>query len=509
MKASYSFILTAAVVLTTATSAADGPTVPSTGSSPTRPLFVWGDLAKGESRVFNLTDGREVNVRLIETGATRDSGRRHPVRSATATVEVNGQQVILGCGNYNLPTTVGRVQLDCPITSDYYEDARHDFWGLEKGKDARLRIWPKGSPLMPPGRLAYPVRQRWFASNTQMSNEPTWVDGGEERGPGRVYYHYGLDIGTAELLTVAVAAVDGTVVALKGQWNPEHRDVEPPHGITPACVFILDDWGWYHRYEHVQEFNPELALGKRVKQGQVVGVGSKVGGTAWSHIHYDIRHRHPGGGHWVLQDGYAFLLESYVRQYGPSVVAVARPHQVALTGEPVTLDASRSWSRDPVVAHEWTLSNGKQVSRPRVTRTYSKPGMYSEIVKVSGAGGKYDYDFAAVLVFDRNDQAKAPHTIHAAYSPTIGIKTGDSVTFKVRTFGTSDAEDIWDFADGSPPVVVRSLDGLVKELGQHPNGYATTVHRFEKAGRYIVRVERTNAAGVRAMTHLDVIVEEE
>ena len=211
-------ILTAALTMASVMNATDGAAQQAANltNTATGPLFVWGDLAEGESREFTLTNGRGVQVRLIETSAIRDRGPRHPVRSATATVEVDGQRVTLGCGNYNLPTTVSEVQIDCTITSDYYEDARHDFWGLEDAKDVRLRLWPKGSPLMPPGRLIYPVKQRWFASNTQMSNEPTWADGGEERGPGNVYYHCGLDIGTAELLAEAVATVDGTVVAYRG-----------------------------------------------------------------------------------------------------------------------------------------------------------------------------------------------------------------------------------------------------------------------------------------------------
>ena len=132
--------------------------------------------------------------------------------------------------------------------------------------------------------------------------------------------------------------------------------------------------------------------------------------------------------------------------------------------------------------------------------------MYSEIVKVSDAEGTFDHDFAAVLVFDRKDTAKAPHTIHASFSPTIGIEPGDPVTFKVRTFGTSDGEEIWDFDDGTPPVKVRSLDGLVRELRQDPKGYAATVHRFQRPGRYLVRVERTSAGGVCATTRLEVVV---
>ena len=38
-------------------------------------------------------------------------------------------------------------------------------------------------------------------------------------------------------------------------------------------------------------------------------------------------------------------------------------------------------------------------------------------------------------------------------------------------------------------------DGNVKPLA--PDGYAVTVHRFEKPGRYLVRVERTGPGGAR------------
>ena len=49
-------------------------------------------------------------------------------------------------------------------------------------------FWTQGntdSPLMNPGTFRYPAKQRWFASGTQMANEPVHVDGGEvpEVGP--------------------------------------------------------------------------------------------------------------------------------------------------------------------------------------------------------------------------------------------------------------------------------------------------------------------------------------
>jgi len=47
-------------------------------------------------------------------------------------------------------------------------------------------------------------------------------------------------------------------------------------------------------------------------------------------------------------------------------------------------------------------------------------------------------------------------------------------------------------------------DGNVVPLAN--DGYARTVHRFEKAGHYVVRVERTNRHGYTAVGHLQVRV---
>ena len=67
----------------------------------------------------------------------------------------------------------------------------------------------------------YPARQAWFATCTQMSNEPSYVDGGEKPGmTGGIYYHYGLDIGGAEGLVDVVAATDGLVVSVGTERLP-------------------------------------------------------------------------------------------------------------------------------------------------------------------------------------------------------------------------------------------------------------------------------------------------
>ncbi len=81
---------------------------------------------------------------------------------------------------------------------------------------------------------------------------------------------------------------------------------------------------------------------------------------------------------------------------------------------------------------------------------------------------------------------------------------GDPVTFKVRTFRTTDGSETWDFGDGSPAVTVHS-DGNVDQHA--PDGYAVTIHRFARPGDYLVRVERANRRGWKATARLHVRVD--
>jgi hypothetical protein len=88
----------------------------------------------------------------------------------------------------------------------------------------------------------------------------------------------------------------------------------------------------------------------------------------------------------------------------------------------------------------------------------------------------------------------------------MNIRAGDPVTFKVRSFRTTFGSEVWDFGDGSAKVTVKS-DGNVNSLAK--DGYAVTQHRFAKPGHYLVRVERANEHGQRAIAHLHVAVERE
>ncbi len=456
------------------------------------------DLNIGESQQITLCDGSQADVKLLALDERCDD-IRGAVREARVQVDVNGISVQLISATYHLPETAGSVQIDCPITRGYTKNSRSDAWGLEK--DARLRLWPAGSPLVAPGTFVYPLRQRWFASDTQMANDPTFVDGGEMPGSTQIYYHYGLDFGGVEGMVDIIAATSGIVVSSGTDVLPGYKDtpVNPRYDV----VYLLDGRGWYYRYSHLKSIENDIRPGKVVPMGKKIGVLGKEGGSGgWSHLHFDISSRQPSG-KWGTQEGYAFVWEAYMNQYRPDLIAIARPHHIAWTGEQVKLDGSRSWSRDgKELSFQWTFTDGRHVTGAIAKRVYEKPGEYSEILKITDAAGRVDYDFAVVQVFDKSSPRRIP-AIHPAYSPTFGIRPGDPVTFTVRSFGTPGGE-VLDFGDGTPPVEVKS-DGNANVHAA--NGYAVTTHRFAKAGDYIVRAEYTGEQGVKAIAHLHVTVE--
>ena len=433
-------------------------------------------------------------MKLLDLKETRD-GLRQAVRRAEVQVEVNGVRGSLVSANYRLPILVGGVhQIDCPITRAYQSNNSMSFlgkdpWGLEK--DARLRVWPAGSPMMNPGVFRYPAQQRWFASSTQMANEPSFVDGGENPFVKKIYYHYGLDMGGAEDLVPVTSATDGLVVSAGTEKFPGYTEapVYPRYDV----IYLLDALGWYYRYSHLASFDPAVKPGARDKMGQRIGMLGKEGGSGgWSHLHFDISGRQPSG-KWGIIDGYAFLWEAYLNERRPKLLAVARPHILAWVGEKVALDGSRSWSASgKIVSYDWTCTDGSTAKGPVVERTYSKPGVYSEILKTTDAAGMVDYDFAAVDIVDKAHPDQLPPAIHAVYYPTFDLQPGAPITFLVRSFGTTDGKETWDFGDGSPTVEVRS-DGNVVQHAK--DGYARTVHRYLRPGHYLVRAERTDRRG--------------
>jgi murein DD-endopeptidase MepM/ murein hydrolase activator NlpD len=467
----------------------------------TEPLVRSVDLDVGETRQIKLHNGTKAIVTLLELSEKRDSVR-NAVRKARVKVKVNGQMTTLVSSTYHLPKVIGGVQIDCPVTKGYIQNSsKANAWGLDK--DARLRFWPADSPWIRPGTFIYPVKQKWFASDTQMANVPCYVNACDTPGQKSIYYHYGLDFGGSEGMIEVIAATDGVVVSAGDNILEGHQDtpVRPRYDV----VYILDDRGWYYRYSHLQMIATPVIPGKHVKIGQSIGLVGKEGGSGgWSHLHFDIKCRQPSG-MWGTQNAYAFIWQAYQQQYSPEIIAVARPHHLVYTNQKVQLDASKSWCRTgQIVNYEWTFCDGTKANGDTVQREYERAGQYSEIVKATDLAGNIAYDFAVAYVIDSKHPERVPPAIHANYYPTFGLRAGDEVTFKVRSFATQHGEEIWDFGDGSAPVKVKS-DGNVNQ--HNPAGYAITRHRYQMAGDYIVTVRRSDEHGYEAVGHLYVHID--
>ncbi len=456
------------------------------------------DLRVGEAQDVALSDGTTARVKLLKLEETHDEVN-DAVRQAVVQVEVNGQVTNLTSGTYHLPVTCAGVQIDCPVTKGYLEkNGGQNPWALLK--DARLRLWPAGSPWIARDTFVYPAKQRWFASHTQMANEPVYVDGGDLPAKKEIYYHFGLDIGGSEGLVDVVSATEG-VVTSSGNEVLAGQAPDAPAEPRYDNVYILDARGWYCRYSHLKFIDPAVRPGARIARGQKLGVLGKEGGSGgWSHLHFDIWARQPSG-LWGIEEGYAFLWQSYQREHPRELAAVARPHALVWAGQKVLLDGSRSQGRG--LRHEWTFTEGGSAAGERVQRAYLKPGTYSEILKVTDDAGRVDYDFMPVQVIDRAHPDKPPPTIHASYAPTFGIRPGDPVVFKVRTFRDKAGGETWDFGDGSPAVKVTSDANAVRHA---PAGYAETSHIYEKPGHYLVSVEHVSTDGIRAVARLQVRV---
>jgi murein DD-endopeptidase MepM/ murein hydrolase activator NlpD len=468
--------------------------------APIDPILRTADLDIGEMQTLELNGSQSVALRLIDLRETRGEVNQ-AIRHAEVDLDVNGQVVTLTCGNYELPITHAGVQIDCGITRGYLGlSSKGNVWGLNKA--ARVRVWPAGSPLFEPGTLGYPVRQRWFASLTQMGNEPVYADGNDLPNKKEIYYHSGLDIGGCEGCTDVIAATDGLVVSSGVERLAGHTDspIEPRYDV----LYILDGRGWYYRYSHLMVIEPEIRIGARVRLGQKLGVLGKEGGSGgWSHLHFEFSSRQPSG-QWGVIEGYAMLFEAYRRTYQPPLVAVARPHQLIGTGSKTFFDGRRSWGKG-VLRYRWVFGDGSTAEGIRAERVYEKPGVYSEILEVRDADGNLARDFAVVHVFDGVRPGDNPPALHAAFAPTMGIRAKTPVLFKVRSFRSEEGEERWDFGDGTPRVTVKSNG---RPIFHDPNGYAITQHAFDKPGRYLVSVERIDAAsGLTATAHLDVLVE--
>lgn len=450
------------------------------------------DLDLDEDRVLHLRDDRMVPVVLRSVQVQRDTVRG-AIRGGVVGLLVEGRPIELPIGNYALPLRVGPLRLDCPLVREH---AAINNAPIDLDAAARIRVWPAEGPLLAESTFTYPLRQRWFAASTQLGGEPVFTTSGWER-PGlgqKTYHHFPDDLGGHADAIPVLAAVDGVVLGAAGRQatgvtGPAHSESRSDR------VFLLDERrGWIIKHSHLAQIR--VVPGQRVRQGQELGMLSTTGTSGgWGHLHFEILSPRADGT-WMRESGYAYLAEAYLRERRPPLLAVARPHHCVRPGEMVHLDGSRSIAGTQVpVAWRWHLHEGGTADGVVSERRYDRPGLYSEVLEVTGDGGARSWDFAAVCVVVENHEHPG---LNAAFAPVDGLRPGDAVVFQWRIARPAGSNRVrWDFGDGSPAVVAPSRPSP-SEQDAYPNRIE---HRYQRPGSFIVRLDWAEDDRV-AMYHL-------
>jgi len=214
-------------------------------------------------------------------------------------VKVDDEEVVLSCGNYNLPVCVGNVKIDCTAAKNYLSNSMRDHWKLKK--DARFRLWPNDSPYIKKGTFCYPVIQKWMADFTHSGNEPSLRGWGIRFDWKKIYYHEGHDIGGADGMDEIVSATDGRVVSIRNQAVEGYEDFEMLK--REDRLVIVDERNWLYMYSHLHSTNLSIKPGDKVKKGQILGlIGKKGGSGGIVHLHFGIFCKDEESDEWVVEN---------------------------------------------------------------------------------------------------------------------------------------------------------------------------------------------------------------
>jgi hypothetical protein len=436
--------------------------------------IVWLDV--NESYTFRLNNGDKRVIRLISVDDHRDSVVKL-VRRSDVRVEIDGRQLDLVSMPYVMPTEVAGLRIQADTTSACGNIS----------KRVQLSLWDAADPIVDTKRFVFPLRNfRFLSHGTQAYNEPVHLGAGDDDPAGQLFYHdYGFDMAGYEAAETVLSAVEGKVVLF---W-PSREDL---------CSIVIQDangLNWEHC--HLHSTLPEIVLGGRVAKGQPIGLLGRSGPSGnFSHLHLgtyltkqdlDVDNRNR------RLNFYPWLVAAYQAQHPQRLCAVARPHQIVLTGEKVQLDGSNSlaWGGSKIVQWRWILPDGQKVKQAKATTMFDRPGAYVATLWVKDNEGNEDVDFCPVKVFSRDKPEKNLPHIFMTSSPTEGVRPDQPVRFRFWLQGNAAGPIKVDFGDGT------SLDDY--------KPYSELTHRFKTPGIHIVTAQCDNG-GKPIVQKLKVVV---
>ena len=436
------------------------------------------ELNAGESYSFKLRSGAERVIRLVSVKEQRDSVV-NLVRRAEVRVEIDGRPVDLVCAPYVMPTETAGLRVQADTTSG---------WG-NITKQAQLSIWDATDPIVDTKRFVFPIRNyRLFCHGTQAYDEPVHLGAGDDAPEGQRFYHdYGFDMAGFEGRDEVISAVEGKVVAF---W-PSREDL--------CSVLVQDRHGMIWEFAHLKAVESDVVLDAQLAPGRKIGLLGRSGPSGnFSHLHvglYLTRDDLDSDSRTRRLNLFPWLVTAYQARYAGGVFAIARPHQMVLTGEKAVFDGGNSlaFGGGKIVEWRWVFPDGATVKQAKAEKVFERPGAYVVELWVKDSQRAEDVDFCQVKVFSKSKPEKSMPHIFMTCTPTQDVRPNQPVTFR-----------FWPQGEGCGSIKVEFDDGT-QVADYQP--YAELQHSFKTPGLHIVTV-RCEAGGKPIMQKLKVVVSE-
>ena len=441
------------------------------------------ELDVGESRRVERRAGDQTVVRNVKLLGVvhqmqpdlwcRENDSHEIFESAAVSVEVDDVPFTLLARPYQSPVEVNGLRLLVETTQPWALKASYERMD-DVARAVRFSAVAAGETWGPP-TLRFPILGYRWRSSTYNN---TWL---QIVPYNQLYYHRGEDYGAIPDRLEVVAPWAGTVTA-----SP------PPEGDGASNGLVVRHAdGIEVRFAHMnaEQITAAAATGRTVRAGDVLGRT----GCTWSgrksqhsdpHLHVGFRREN------LKISPYPFLADAYFRDYPDTLLPNAGGYAFTTPGRPVRLDASRSLARPGrrVAGFRWQLQDGRRVDAPVAETVYGRPGLYSEMLRVTADDGSADVDFLQVRVYDPaggRDMARGWVHMH----PGRNLAPGEPACFWNRLHAVEDT--VIDFGDGTPPAPfgesaehAYARPGLhaVTVTGRGPGGEPVTVRLRVIAG---------------------------
>ncbi len=439
------------------------------------PKFV--ELNAGESAVIKTSAG-EKTLKLLAvkefTEPYYQSATRSVVDAVVAvemSIEVDGIRKTVNGGPFRMPVDVNGVAVLLSNSRGLSGGIRPD----PLTKDVRLEVADTPDVWATKSRLSFPIRNyRWHAVNYQHTYLGVAVN------QAKLYFHRGEDMGMIPDRDLAVAMADVEVAIVPGSSGD---------GASNTIV-LKSDAGFSLRYAHLNapHIFPGLEPGVTLTSGAPLGLT----GNTWSgrpvrdpHLHVALEDNVTQG----CRNTFPLMVAAYRASYPGEPLPVAGGWRHLYANESIQLDGSMSLAGDgrTLRLFEWQFTDGERAKGHAVTRRYTKPGTYSEQLKVTDDQGTSDIDFVEVFVLSKN-QSKSPPFAMINFFPVRGIHPGTEIEFLTRFSNMKDVSI--DFGDGRNVPWAEHLK-----------------HRYEKSGAYVVTVRGADDGAGPGIFHVRVIVD--